>query len=187
PPSMRAWRISFSARSNVVIMSGFRGTDTSVSVVSGFRVCEQITFNAEAAEAAEKKCLGDFSACSASSAFKRRIFSQALKPDAAYNRTVRRGPVKKRQPPRAPRRKREEFSACSANSAVKRGFFTRLKMPDTTYDPLIGAPQSQKQLIGDFAYAMAIWRREMNVHRATPGRVERGEIAERLSELQRPK
>src|SRR5437899_9769753 len=27
-------------------------------VVSAFRVCEQITFNAEAAEAAEKKCLG---------------------------------------------------------------------------------------------------------------------------------
>src|SRR5204862_6405956 len=51
-------------------------------VVSAFRVCEQITFNAEAAEAAEKKCLGDFSACSASSAFKRRIFSPVrLKPD----------------------------------------------------------------------------------------------------------
>src|SRR5439155_12818607 len=37
------------------------------------RACEQITFNAETAEPAEKKMLQDFSACSASSAFKRRI------------------------------------------------------------------------------------------------------------------
>ena len=52
-------------------------------VLSAFKVCEQITFNAEAAEAAEKKCLRDFSACSASSAFKRRVFSQALQVDLA--------------------------------------------------------------------------------------------------------
>src|SRR6266850_1990808 len=49
-----------------------------------FRACEQITFNAEAAEAAEKKILRDFSACSASSAFKRRIFSQALTGNARH-------------------------------------------------------------------------------------------------------
>jgi hypothetical protein len=46
------------------------------SVVSSFSACEQITLNAETAKTAEKKSQ-DFSACSASSALKRR-FSHSL-------------------------------------------------------------------------------------------------------------
>ena len=48
------------------------------------------------------------------------------------------------------------------------------------------SPQSQKQRVGELADHRAIWRWEMNVQRATAQRVERREIAERLSELSVP-
>src|SRR5437667_6993178 len=51
----------------------------AVTSVSAFRDCEQNAFNAETAETAEKKCLKMSPACSASSAFKRRVFTRRFR------------------------------------------------------------------------------------------------------------